>query len=209
MPCCSFDDVEADSGLGGRLVTRVEPFGGRGKEPMLVVFLTVLGMPEPMGGDGEGAGRVSLVDKVGTAGVELALVGLFGVGRPEMVTAREGMDVFFDEGGGMLEAVEVRLDSEAVASSLYLRVLETGNAGNGPVGGGRGVLGPERVDAIVVGCFATCDHAATDAPTRSSCGSSRPVCCSPATCHLSMRVAVEAAGVEVAHSPLCVVRNER
>lgn len=166
---------------------------------MLVVFLTVLGMPEPMGGDGEGAGRASAVDRVGTAGVELALVGLFGVGRPEMVTAREGMDVFFDEGGGILDAVDVRLDSEAVASSLYLRVFETGNAGKGPVGGGRGVLEPERVDAMMVGCFAPRDHAAATAPTRSSCGSRWPVCCSPAASHLSMRVAFEADGWEVAY----------
>lgn len=149
MPFCSFEDVDADSGLGGRLVTLAAPLGGRGKEPMLLVFLTVFGMPEPIGGEGEGAGRASLVDRVGTADVELALAGLFGVGRPEIVTAREGMDVFFDEGGGILEAVEVRLDSAAAPSSLYLRVLETGKAGSGPVGGGRGVLGPERVDAMM------------------------------------------------------------
>lgn len=39
------DIADAESGLGGRLVTRTEPFGGIGKEPMLVTLRTVLGIP--------------------------------------------------------------------------------------------------------------------------------------------------------------------
>lgn len=140
----SFDDVDAERGLGGRLVTRAAPFGGSGKDPILVVLRTVLGMPVPIGGDGEGAGGCSFALSVGTAGVELALRGWRGVGRPERVTDREGMDVFLAEGGGMFEAVEVRRDSaelEAMLSPDNLRVLATGKAGSGPVGGGRGVRG--------------------------------------------------------------------
>ena len=44
-PCISDMDVEAESGLGGRLerlVTLGVPFGGNGKAPMLGDFRTVL-----------------------------------------------------------------------------------------------------------------------------------------------------------------------
>lgn len=80
------------------------------------------------------------------------MVGCRGVGRPETVTDREGMDVFLDEGGGMLEAVEVRRESgvEARLSADGRRVLDTGNAGKGPVGGGRGVRGSWLAEAMVL-----------------------------------------------------------
>lgn len=121
---------------------------------MLVVLRTVLGMPVPTGGDGEGAGGCSFECSVGTAGVEFALVGWRGVGRPERVTDREGMDVFLDEGGGIFDAVDVRRDSgvmlEAMLSVDILRVLATGSAGKGPVGGGRGVRGSWLAEAMLV-----------------------------------------------------------
>lgn len=111
-----------------------------------MVFRSVLGIPVPTGGEGEGGGA-STEFKVGTAGVEFALVPL-GVGRPETVADREGMAVFLVVVVGRWDAVEVRLESGGVASSssaACLRFLGTGRAGRGPVGGGRGVRGRAEV----------------------------------------------------------------
>jgi hypothetical protein len=48
----SFDEVDAERGLGGRLVTRVEAaWGGSGKVPMLDVLRIVLGNAEGVPGE--------------------------------------------------------------------------------------------------------------------------------------------------------------
>lgn len=91
-PLMSEVDVDADSGLGGKLLTRGLALGGGGNAPMLVVLRTVL----PGVGRAEDNGDVAVVEalfgavvvlSVGTAGVELVLTGL-GVGRPDAVTDR-------------------------------------------------------------------------------------------------------------------------
>lgn len=125
---------------------------------MLVVFRIVFGMPvDGVAADGEGAETCpsTIVLSVGTAGVELALEG-FGVGSPDRVTDRDGNDDFLELVGRVEETAEVRRESAALAllvvemaSSDSLRVLGTGRAGNGPVGGGgRGVRG--RADVILL-----------------------------------------------------------
>jgi hypothetical protein len=48
----SFDEVDAERGLGGRLVTRAEAaWGGSGKDPMLDVLRIVFGRTEGVAGE--------------------------------------------------------------------------------------------------------------------------------------------------------------
>ena len=146
----SFDEAEVESGLGGRLFSRglLLILGGSGKEPILAVLRTVFGMAEAgvsdgAGGIGEDEG-ISEVFRVGTEGVELVLVSL-GVGNPEWVTDREGIADFLGVSAGSCVPFEGRPESaESVLSSFsgvsgfsikWLRSLDTGNAGSGPVGG--------------------------------------------------------------------------
>jgi hypothetical protein len=141
------DVVDAESGLGGRLVTRTELLGGRGKEPMLVVLRTVFGMPVlPIVGTGtsEEYGLLS----VGIEGVEFVFVGR-GVGTPVEVNERLGIEDFF----GVVEGIcdECREPPLARLSFEARRFLPTGRAGRGPVGGGRGVRG--RVEVTVEAIF--------------------------------------------------------
>ena len=67
-------DVDAESGLGGRLLTLKLEFGGAGKEPMLVVLRTVLpGVGSADVGvevDVEFVLDADVVLRVGTAGVD-------------------------------------------------------------------------------------------------------------------------------------------
>lgn len=85
---------------------------------------------------------------MGTVGVEFDFVGL-GVGTPECVTDRPGIEDFFGVVEGICEAVDVRRESLPLARLPFeeRRVLLTGRAGRGPVGGGRGVRG--RVEVMV------------------------------------------------------------
>lgn len=142
-------DWVVDSGLGGRLVTRGVPFGGKGNWPILAVLRIVLGNPLPESpGDGEGTGGSGVVLNVGIEGEELVFV-LPGVGSPEEVTDRtEGMAVRL----GVVvvrgsEAVDVRRDSGSSPSVSvdFERVLYTGRAGSGFDGGGRAVRGSVEV----------------------------------------------------------------
>lgn len=157
MPLTSVVEAEADSGLGGRLFTRV--FGGCGNAPILVVLRKVLpGVGRPLGGEFEvaefapefpGTLAKAAVFSVGTAGVVFALMSL-GVGRPDVVTDRLGVVA---PGVGMLDAAEPGRDTSSGISGKGLRIFEIGSAGNGPVGGGCG--GREDVlcgsaEAIVV-----------------------------------------------------------
>jgi hypothetical protein len=143
----SESDVDVESGLGGRLETRELPFGGRGKEPILVVLRTVLpgvGMPdegvEPPG-DTTPECAAPTVLSVGTAGVDRDL----GVGSPEAVTDRvSDLGVVAGrEGSGSL--------ASGMSGSGFL-VFATGSAGSGPDGGASGeVLGRRMpVDVMVV-----------------------------------------------------------
>lgn len=83
-----------------------------------------------------------------------------GVGRADTVTEREGIADFFElVGRFVVEAADERREPAGVefevlamvgtVSSESLRVLETGNAGNGPVGGG-GLDVRGRAEVIVV-----------------------------------------------------------
>jgi hypothetical protein len=131
-----------ERGLGGRLDTR-GPFGGTGNAPMLEV-LRREGVGWVVAGVGVfGVGMavvVSVVLRVGTAGVERALEG-FGVGRPdEMVTDRTGRLL----AGVALtpEPADPGLAGASSASDAWasdFRVFATGSAGSGPVGGGRAI----------------------------------------------------------------------
>lgn len=159
-PLMSESEVEVDSGLGGRLDTRgLLDLGGSGKAPMLVVLRKVLagvGKAEegvPYSGDAEEDGvmlaDVSVVLRVGTAGVERIFAG-FGVGRPEGVTDRE---TAARGGGGMAEPDEPgRASGDASDTSCSgFRVFATGSAGRGPEGGAWGEVGGRRrpVDVMV------------------------------------------------------------
>lgn len=139
--------VEAESGLGGRLVTRLPPpLGGSGNVPMLVVFRIVFGMEVLIEGTSGG-----MLLSVGTEGVELALYGR-GVGRPEGVTDRPGSALFLGVVVGNWDGVELRRDSGPTSRLLSVdirRVLAIGSAGRGPFGGGRGVRGRSEVDVMV------------------------------------------------------------
>lgn len=145
------DDVDADSGLGGRLDTRGQPFGGRGKVPMLVVLRMVFGRIEGTSGGG--------LLRVGTEGVELALNGR-SVGRPDGVTERLGIALFLGVVVGNCEGVDLRRDAAATSSRLLVdrrRVLATGSAGRGPFGGGgRGLRDMVEVEVMVVEAIAPC-----------------------------------------------------
>lgn len=143
MPLRSEAEAEADSGLGGRLFTRV--LGGCGKAPTLVVLRKVL----PGVGRADVGGELELAEFVaglvwplvketvfivGTAGVVLALLS-FGVGSPDDVTARFGV---IAPGVGMPEAAELEREPSSGISGSGLRVFAMGSAGRGPVGGGCG-----------------------------------------------------------------------
>jgi hypothetical protein len=134
-------DVDADSGLGGRLLTLVLTFGGAGNDPMLVVFRIVL----PGVGSADPGGEVAVdvvfvfdidvVLSVGMAGVEFVFTGL-GVGKLEVVTDRDSG--LFD-GAAIEEAAEVGLESGASGiSDRGFLVLATGSAGKGALGGAVG-----------------------------------------------------------------------
>jgi len=138
----SESEVDADSGLGGRLFTRGVPFGGSGNASMLVVLRMVRGVGRPDdGGDVDGVGEASVVLSVGTAGVERDFMGV-AVGRPELVTDRlSGLDA-----GVVIAALaEPRLGSEISGmSGSAFPVLATGSAGSGPEGGASGEVDGRR-----------------------------------------------------------------
>lgn len=147
---CAFavsDAVDADRGLGGRLVTRDPPLGGTGNVPMLVVFRIVFGRVVFIEGTSGG-----WLLRVGTAGVELVLNGR-GVGRPEGVTERLGIALFLGVVVGSCEGVDLRRDSPPMSLGLSgdkRRVFVTGSAGRGPFGGGgRAVRGSVEVEVMV------------------------------------------------------------
>lgn len=124
-PSCSFDpeDCVADNGLGGRLVTRGVPVGGKGNWPILAVLRIVLGraLPEAPGERSSGSG---VFLSFGTEEAEFAFV-LPGVGSPEVVTertegmavrlgvelvrGREAVDVLLESGGSLSASVDLHL----------------------------------------------------------------------------------------------------
>lgn len=106
------EEVEAERGLGGRLLTRELPLGGKGKEPILVVFRSVLGMLVfGSGGEGDGPG-VSAGAELGAVSESVELdLDCLGVGSPDTVTDREGIAVRFGVEVGSCEAVEARRES--------------------------------------------------------------------------------------------------
>ena len=140
-PLISEVDVDADSGLGGKLFTLGLAFGGAGSDPTLVVFRTVLpgvGSADP-GGEGPVDGAfiydIDVVLSVGMAGVECVFTGL-GVGKLEVVTDR---DCGLFDGAAIDEAAEVGLESGASGiSGRGFLVLATGSAGRGALGGAVG-----------------------------------------------------------------------
>lgn len=142
-PLTSVVDADAESGLGGRLLTRV--LGGAGKAPMLVVLRKVL----PGVGNADMGGELDVAEldaewtdalakaavfSVGTAGVVFAFASR-GVGRPDAVTERRGVVA---PGVGMPDAAEPGRGASSGTSGRGLRVFAIGSAGRGPVGGGCG-----------------------------------------------------------------------
>jgi hypothetical protein len=131
-------DVDAESGLGGRLLT-LETFGGAGKAPILVVFRRVLpgvGNAEVGVDVPEVAVGSPVVFKVGTAGVECTFVGR-GVGRPEVVTDLVGSLLTDDMDDAEDAGRESASGSSGISGSGFL-VFAIGRAGNGPEGGAEG-----------------------------------------------------------------------
>lgn len=145
------DVNDAANGLGGRLFTRELILGGAGKVPMLLVFRTAfpgVGMAADNGElEFELAFDKFVVLSVGTAGVDWVLAG-FGVGSPEVVTARVRGLIAGVGIDAEVEPVEPGRDSEAsgVSGSGFL-VFARGNAGKGPEGGGE-IGGGGRDDGL-------------------------------------------------------------
>lgn len=133
-------EVEAESGLGGKLLTLAVD-GGAGNCPMLEDFLSVFAGVGRVDDDGEvndvvefEAGAVVVLN-VGTDGVEFVFTG-FGVGNPDVVT---------DLVCGLLasvaidEAADPGRDSGASGmSGKGFLVFAIGSAGKGAVGGAVG-----------------------------------------------------------------------
>jgi hypothetical protein len=155
-PLRSEVDSDVESGLGGRLDTRVT-FGGRGKEPMLAVFRRVgseVVSGEVMGevGDTDGNAGTPVVPRVGNAGVERLL--LLGVGSPERVTERRGV-LCAGVGNPEPEDRGRSSDDMSVMSESCDLVLCIGSAGSGPNGGasdGREGRWSEVMVVVIIPC---------------------------------------------------------
>ena len=128
--------------------------------PMLLVFRTVFpgdGSADAGGVGNEAALEIFVVLSVGTAGVDCVFVG-FGVGRPDVVTARVRGLIAGPEIEAEPEPVELGRDSapSGVSGSGFL-VFASGSAGSGPDGGGEIGGGGREVglcgmaDVMVVG----------------------------------------------------------
>lgn len=163
-------EVDVDKGLGGKLDTRVLPFGGSGKAPMLEVLRTVLagtGTPEEVvvleEGEAEWATDVSAVLRVGTAGVDRALADV-GVGSPEVVTDRVSA---LELGVGMEEVEADRESGVSGVSGIGFLDFTTGRAGRGPDGGASGDAEGRRVPVMVV--VADTDIACCRYPSAGQC----------------------------------------
>ena len=135
-PLTSDVEVDAESGLGGKLFTRGLVFGGAGKAPILVVFRRVFpGVGRADAADVEIALPIEGLFSVGTAGVDWVFEG-FGVGKPEVITDLES---------GLLAGVAIEDDAETGLESGVsgisdngFRVFPIGSAGRGPDGGAEG-----------------------------------------------------------------------
>ena len=164
----SESEVDVESGLGGTLDTRGLLPGSGAKALVLVVLRIVLpavGMPVKADDT-----VVEVVFRVGTAGVERALV-YVGVGRPEVVADRvTGLWA----GVVAVGPTELGLESnESWASCRGLLVLATGSAGRGPDGGARGEAEGRRGPVVVMAAadMTACSPSAAD---RLLIGSSGP-----------------------------------
>ena len=130
-------EVEAESGLGGRLLTRGLGFGGLEKAPILVVFRTALpgvgNAEEGVDVELELAFKPAVVLRVGTAGVDCVFMGL-GVGRPVDVRERVGVLLVGTEMSKDAEPGGVSSGVSGMSGSGFL-VFVIGSAGSGPDGG--------------------------------------------------------------------------
>jgi len=162
VPLRSDNEVDAESGLGGKLGTLGLLFGGSGKAPMLVVLRIVLpgvGTPYegvPDRGDDGRSGVVMVVFKVGTAGVDRVFVG-FGVGRPEVVTERV---TGFEAG----VSIAGEADVSGMPDDAFL-VFGIGNAGKGRDGGASGEVEGRLIPIVVIVAVADADMASCSSPS--------------------------------------------